>query len=81
MLHTDAVSNKESMVRWRSIQKEFQKINKHTRGYTTVSPSTISEYILMNEDERLLFDLNTVDEMRKRLREVVQKQIALYIRK
>ena len=51
----------------------------HTWEYTTrVSPSIISECIIMNEDEKILLDLNNVDKMRNRLREVVPKQIALY---
>jgi hypothetical protein len=77
-LEGQATTNKDYMKKWRAIQKEFQGISNHTRGYTTVSPDTISHYLSMTEDNKILFDLDTSDKLRKRLRERVPKQSALF---
>ena len=55
-------------------KKEIQTISRHTREYTTVAIETIRSFLDMPEDKRLLFDLNTSGNMRKRLRETMPKQ-------
>jgi hypothetical protein len=77
-LEAESTSSKDAMTRWRAIQREFQKQSQHSMGYTKASPNTISEYILMSEDEKILFDLDTTDKLRKRLRERVPRQSALF---
>ena len=77
-LMSEARGDREKMVRWRALQKAFQRKTEHSRGYTTISPETIHRYINMTEDEKIFFDLDTTDKMRRRLRERVPKSSQLY---
>ena len=77
-LQNEATACKTTLNKWRAVQKEFHKRSNYSQGYTTVTPEIISYYMNLNEDEKILFDLDTSDKMRKRLREVVPRLSPLY---
>ena len=55
-------------------------VSHHTRGYTTITGVEISNWVELSDDEKLLYDLDSTDKLRKKLRELVPKQIDFYKR-
>ena len=75
-----STSSEYNPIKWKAIQKVFQVVSHHTRGYTTITGVEISNWVELSDDEKLLYDLDSTDKLRKKLRELVPKQIDLYKR-
>lgn len=75
-----STSSEYNLKKWKAIQKEFQAVTHHCRGYTTITAIEISNWIELSDDGKLLYDLDTSEKLRKRLRELVPKQVDLYKR-